>query len=246
MALTTIAALAAGGLSLLGSGISSYLNWQRNKTLDEREDTSIQRRMEDLRKSGLNPYLALGQGAGASQGIGMNFDTSQAGNFMQTMYETKNNREMYKQNQLYTKLMETQLADAQSDYAIKQEQNRILYGMNFGGSPFNRYDWLGNFKGYNSSYETHNENYERFRDTLLNNLQSDYKQSLFDLKTQGYRNSLELTKDTLQPLIQLGGLLNPIGNFYTSLMGRKNFNTSQFTGSWQSENRNYNYNYRQK
>ena len=70
---TTAAVLAGAGVSSnLLTGYLNYknqkdtLHWQKDTQRDifEREDTSIARRVADLKASGLSPVLAAGQGAG--------------------------------------------------------------------------------------------------------------------------------------------------------------------------------------
>lgn len=64
----SIAGLALGGVSTIanfGLGLANY-RYQKNlqKEIFRREDTSINRRVHDLKASGLSPVLAAGQGAG--------------------------------------------------------------------------------------------------------------------------------------------------------------------------------------
>lgn len=242
---------AAGGI------VNSLYSMYRNKVIDAREDNAIRRRAEDLRKAGFNPLLAAsGNGAGASQGLSTSFDTSGLSNISQTAYDIKNQRETYKQNQLYTQLMKNQLRQSNFDTSLSELQSYALYGHGFDrGSNFGYFDKRGNFKipsvsSHLNLYDSDlrdqyfNSQEQALIDSLRNQFKFDFNQSLFNLKTQGYQNGLNIAKDTLEPLLQIGSLLNPIGNFYGNVFGRKNFNQSQFSGTWNSRNENYNYNYK--
>lgn len=237
---------AAGGI------FNSLYSMYRNKQLDAREDNAIRRRAYDLKQAGFNPLLAAsGNGAGASQGLTTSFDTSGFQNISQNAYDIRNQREMYKQNQLYTQLMKNQVRQSNFETSLNELQSYALYGHGFDyGSNFGSFDRRGNLtipsvKSYVNSYDStfkdqlFNDQEKNLIDTLRNQFKFDFNQSLFNLKTQGYQNGLNIAKETLEPLLQIGGLLNPIGNFIGNVFGRKNFNQSTFSGV----SRNYNYRY---
>lgn len=104
-----IAGLALGGVSSIanfGLGLANY-RYQKNlqNEIFRREDTSIARRIHDLKASGLSPVLAAGQGAGT-------------GGIVST-------RQPEIDPTLATSIF-TSLATMEKDFAVKDQQIRTL------------------------------------------------------------------------------------------------------------------------
>ena len=84
MSLASLAGIGSvlGPIGQFGSDIiTNVLNQRNMKKQWEREDTSVQRRVQDLVKAGLNPVLAAGQGATSSPPIRIEPPTVDGGGF---------------------------------------------------------------------------------------------------------------------------------------------------------------------
>lgn len=230
MSLSIGALIAAGAAGLIGQGINYGITQDNNRLQVQREDNAIQRRVQDLKKAGLNPLLAAGQGSSTGGLQSSTFDTSGLGNSIQSLFDLKNQRESYKQNQLYTKLLESQLRSADRAEDYEKLDYFSLFGHDspdrfFNYSPTGRIlPNVGSYitgLPYNPYKDSPADNYvNAFRNEQLFN----FNQSAFNLKTQGYQNGLNLTKDTLGTVLDLASILNPISAGVRAFRGNRNYN----------------------
>lgn len=76
---------------------------------------------------------------------------------------------------------------------------------------------IGSYTFDNMSYDNMDQ-FNKWFDSIRNRTTEDYNQSLFNLKTQKYSNYLNLVKDTVDPILDIAGLVAPIK--YKKLYGK--------------------------
>lgn len=192
-----------GVTGLFDTGYNVWNDWKTR----QREDNAVQRRVADLQKAGINPLYAVDSAAAASAGNSIHTDT---GNFMQSVYDLKERRESYKQQQLITRMLERQ--DFQS--FLDSEKARLDYYALFGTLPqsvteYGRFGDIRSSNYYNSDHsgidvnvavgskfpgshyyvtynDTLNKYAEQYVQSLRNNYSSAFNQSLYTLKQSDY------------------------------------------------------------
>lgn len=142
---TGIGALGSMATSFLNYGLSSK-NFDYQKALQDRvfarEDTSLQRRMQDAKAAGLNPYSVINSG-GASSGNVVRTEAPQMNLNTNGLIDTVNSILDIKQRQEQTKSLQLENANKaktglilNADLVGKEWQNK-LYGQSFQSAVLN-------------------------------------------------------------------------------------------------------------
>ena len=128
---------AAVGLGAASGLANTYMQWQNlqyqkdlQKDIFAREDTSIARRVADLKASGLSPVLAAGQGAGTGGVVSTQapqFDTSISQNTLNALGILKMEQDIA-HSRTQQKLLANQISEAGARANIAWHDAKVLEG----------------------------------------------------------------------------------------------------------------------